>query len=71
MRDVILVAVAASLVLAGSGLVLIYLWEGVFMRLGDPDQSPLFWYLPVLLIGVFCLMVGILLFIKTPFARKR
>jgi H+/Cl- antiporter ClcA len=63
--DIILLVVAVGLTLAGSALVLIYLWDGILVRLGEPDQSPVFWYLPVLFIGVLFLVGGILLIKRT------
>ena len=45
------------------GVVLVggYVWEAVILRIGDPDQSLLFWYLPLLFIGMLCFMIGIAL----------
>ena len=34
----------------GIGFIGLYVWEGILVRIGDPDQSLLFWYLPVLFI---------------------
>ena len=36
-----------------------YVIEAVIRRLGEPDQSLLFWYLPILLAGLICLLIGI------------
>lgn len=49
--------VAATLV----GLVLTgaYVLEAVIERRGEPDQSLLFWYLPILLIGMVSVVTGL------------
>lgn len=36
-----------------------YGYWAVIERVGEPDQSLLFWYLPFLLVGVFALGVGV------------
>jgi len=36
----------------GITFVLMYVWEAVISRMGDPDQSLLFWYLPILFLGI-------------------
>ena len=49
--------VAATLV----GLVLTggYILEAVIERRGEPDQSLLFWYLPILFIGMVSITAGL------------
>jgi hypothetical protein len=37
----------------------LYLIEAIFMRVGNPDQSLMFWYLPILFIGIISLVIGI------------
>ena len=37
--------------LVGAVFVFMYFWEGIIVRTGEPDQSLIFWYLPVLFIG--------------------
>jgi len=54
----VILAFGILLDLGGLGLVGSYLIEGVFKRLGEADQSLLFWYLPLLMIGVSCLLIG-------------
>lgn len=39
-------------VLLGMGLILMYVWDAVISRIGEPDQSLLFWYLPILFLGI-------------------
>lgn len=36
----------------------LYVSEAVLARMGDPDQSLMFWYLPFLLFGVMVLALG-------------
>ncbi|MBT8148195.1 MAG: hypothetical protein KJN90_15155 [Gammaproteobacteria bacterium] len=45
----------------GAGFVILYVTEGIIARMGEPDQSLLFWYLPILFIGIFALMFGLAL----------
>jgi hypothetical protein len=42
-----------------------YIYEGIVSRIGEPDQSLIFWYLPLLFIGIFSLSIGIVLFINS------
>jgi len=49
--------VATSLI--GGGFVVTYVRDAIFARAGDPDQSLLFWYLPILFIGIMILGVGL------------
>ena len=54
--------------LVGAGFVILYVMEGIVMRIGDPDQSLLFWYLPVLFLGIAGLVFGVALLL---WARSR
>ncbi len=56
-----IVALLSGVVVAlvGVGLVAAYFLEAVVARRGDPDQSLLFWYLPVLFLGLAGLAVGL------------
>lgn len=47
------ILVAVGLLLAGS-----YIFSAVIERIGEPDQSLLFWYLPLLLVGIMALIMG-------------
>lgn len=42
----------------GLGLIGTYLWTAIIERIGEPDQSLLFWYLPILFVGVMGLGLG-------------
>ncbi|MEE8446227.1 MAG: hypothetical protein V3S52_01100 [Gemmatimonadota bacterium] len=53
----LLLGVVAALV--GAGLVGAYFLEAVVARFGDPDQSLLFWYLPILFLGLAGLAIGL------------
>ncbi len=46
-------------ILAGLAMIGAYVLEAVIKRMGEPDQSLLFWYLPLLFIGILCTMAGI------------
>lgn len=54
----IVLAVGLCAFLAGCLFVGLYLLEGVFARIGEPDQSLAFWYLPFLFGGLICLAGG-------------
>lgn len=45
--------------LAGIGFAVTYVFEAVIARIGEADQSLLFWYLPILFIGIFGIAVGL------------
>lgn len=45
--------------LAGIGFAVMYVFEAVIARIGEADQSLLFWYLPILFIGIFGIAVGL------------
>ncbi len=51
--------VSALLAIVGLGLIAMYFWEGVISRWGEADQSLLFWYLPVLFIGILSFAGGV------------
>jgi len=60
-----LFAVGGSLLsLAGIVFVVLYVKEAVIDRFAESDQSLLFWYLPVLFIGMALLLGGLLLLRK-------
>jgi hypothetical protein len=54
----VMLAFGVLLDLGGLALIGSYLIEGVVKRLGEADQSLLFWYLPLLMIGLICLLIG-------------
>lgn len=51
--------------LASLGLVFVvmYVWEAIISRSGEPDQSLIFWYLPILFLGLIAFTGGITLFL--------
>ena len=49
------------LVLMGLVFIGAYVSEALIARIGDPDQSLLFWYLPLLLVGIFTAALGVLI----------
>lgn len=44
--------------LAGLGLVAGYLYWAVIERMGEPDQSLIYWYLPLLFMGLLAAVPG-------------
>ena len=47
--------------LIGVGFCTMYVLEGVIKRLGEPDQSLVFWYLPILFMGFAAIAGGLVL----------
>ena len=47
------------LILCGAGFVAMYVLEAVVARIGEPDQSLLFWYLPILFMGLIAMGTGV------------
>jgi len=45
--------------LVGAVFVIMYFWEGIILRIGEPDQSLIFWYLPVLFLGFMGIIGGV------------
>jgi hypothetical protein len=64
----IVLITGALLVSIGIGFCVLYFVEGIFRRIGEADQSLMFWYLPVLFIGIFSASAGWAL---VAWARKR
>ena len=46
------VLAGAVLGAAGAVFIFMYFWHAIVARIGEPDQSLMFWYLPVLFIGL-------------------
>lgn len=51
--------VSGLIILTGIACVVMYVLEAVIARLGEADQSLLFWYLPILFIGLIGILAGI------------
>jgi hypothetical protein len=43
----------------GSVFVVMYVSQAIIAKMGEPDQSLLFWYLPFLFMGIFGIFTGI------------
>lgn len=56
---ILAVAFGAAFSLVGGGLIFGYIKEALIARIGDPDQSLLFWYLPILFIGIMTTGAGL------------
>jgi hypothetical protein len=54
---IFLFGIALSLI--GAALVAAYVFEAIVARMGEPDQSLLFWYLPILFFGFLGLAAGL------------
>jgi ABC-type Na+ efflux pump permease subunit len=53
----------ATLMVVGILFAAMYVIEAIVKRIGESDQSLVFWYIPILLIGVGGFIVGILSFL--------
>lgn len=47
-----MILVGGFSVVSGFAFVFMYVWGAIISRIGEPDQSLLFWYLPVLFLGL-------------------
>lgn len=52
-------AIGALIFLIGVVFVTMYISEAILTRVGDPDQSLLFWYLPILFMGITGIILGL------------
>jgi len=51
--------ISGLLTLTGTACIVTYVLEAVVARIGEGDQSLMFWYLPFLFIGLIGLLIGI------------
>jgi uncharacterized membrane protein len=51
----------AVLALVGTAFVAMYFWEAIITKIGDSDQSLMFWYLPFMFIGLAGILAGLAL----------
>jgi len=52
-------AVGSLIALIGISLAVMYMLEAILARVGEADQSLLFWYLPVLFMGIIGILIGL------------
>jgi hypothetical protein len=52
-------AFGSLMTFAGAAFVVMYILEAIVARAGEPDQSLLFWYLPILFLGVIGMAIGL------------
>jgi hypothetical protein len=45
----------------GASFVVMYFWHAIIARMGDSDQSLMFWYLPILFLGLIGVLGGLTL----------
>ena len=55
---VIFMFLSALMCFLGISLIIMYIYSAVIARLGEGDQSLLFWYLPFMLFGIICVIAG-------------
>jgi uncharacterized membrane protein len=65
---IVFIILSALMCFIGVTLIIMYINSAVIERLGEGDQSLLFWYLPLMLIGIICVKAGAKLYKMT---RKR
>lgn len=49
----------ALMTTVGGTFIGLYIWSAVISRIGEPDQSLLFWYLPILFLGIVVGVAGL------------
>lgn len=54
-----MLAFGSLVALLGAAFVAMYVREAIIARAGEPDQSLLFWYLPILFLGVIAVLTGL------------
>ena len=52
-------AIGSLIALIGISLAVMYVLEAIIARIGEADQSLLFWYLPILFIGIIGIFIGL------------
>lgn len=52
-------AVGSLIALIGISLAAMYVLEAIVARIGEADQSLLFWYLPILFMGIIGILIGL------------
>jgi len=52
-------AVGSLIALIGISLAVMYMLEAILARVGEADQSLLFWYLPILFMGIIGILIGL------------
>lgn len=67
----ILILLGGLVTVLGAAFIGMYVWEAIIVRLGEPDQSLLFWYLPILFIGLFLSMGGLVLLIYGIYRNRK
>jgi hypothetical protein len=50
--------IGVLIAMIGIACVVMYILEAIVARIGEPDQSLLFWYLPILFIGIIGISIG-------------
>ena len=61
----IFMLLSALMFIVGITLIIMYVNSAIVERLGEGDQSLLFWYLPLMLFGIICTIAGMNLYKMT------
>ena len=59
------------IVLFGGFFITVYILEAVIKRMGEPDQSLLFWYFPFMIMGLLGVIIGTVLTTWGAFRLKK
>jgi len=51
--------IGGLIAMIGIGFAVMYVLEAIIARLGEADQSLLFWYLPILFMGLIGILMGV------------
>ena len=55
----VFLVLGSLMALTGAAFVGMYILEAIVARAGEPDQSLLFWYLPILFMGLIGMVMGL------------
>jgi hypothetical protein len=58
MMPYVMLVSGGLMAILGIAFVAMYILDAVVARAGEPDQSLLFWYLPILFFGVIAMLIG-------------
>ena len=60
----LLIFLGGLITFIGASFVVMYFWEAIITKIGDSDQSLIFWYLPILFLGLIGVFGGLALLVQ-------
>lgn len=57
----LILLIGSFCIVGGLAFSTMYIYGAVITRWGEADQSLLFWYLPILFLGIFSFVVGLIM----------